>query len=79
MEFWKHNPEVENLLPGDIIAAVVCSGLGFIAGIIWVIQRKPKGIKMVCLSAVMVVPQMIFWYFVNMIIIAMQHPRAGGF
>jgi hypothetical protein len=79
MGFWKRGREVEYLSATDIIVALVCSGLGFIAGIIWVIQRKPKGAKMLVVSLVMVVPQMILWYFVNMIIVAMQNPRAGGF
>jgi thiamine transporter ThiT len=76
---WKNGPEAEKLSPADIIAVVLCSGLGFIAGIVWLIQRKPKGLKMLAISFAMVVPQMIFWFVVNMVIVAMQPLRRGGF
>jgi hypothetical protein len=35
---------------GDWVVAVLCSGIGCIAGIIWMIQGKPKGGKMVMVS-----------------------------
>jgi hypothetical protein len=77
--FWKHGPEAERLTTGDIIAVVLCAGLGFIAAIVWMIQRKPKCMKIAGLSIVTAIVQMIFWYIVNMITWDIQHPRGGGF
>ena len=37
---------------GDIAVGLLCSGIGCIAGIVWMIQGKPKGWKMVALSIV---------------------------
>lgn len=42
---------------GDWVVALICSGIGCLAGIIWMIQGKPKGTKMVMISFGMVV----FW------------------
>jgi hypothetical protein len=44
-----------------MILAVLCSGIGCIVGIVWMIQGKPKGLKMVGLSIAM----NIFWAIVN--------------
>lgn len=38
---------------GDWVVAVLCSGIGCIAGIVWMIQGKPKGLKMVGVSLLM--------------------------
>ncbi len=35
---------------GDWVVAVLCSGIGCIAGIVWMIQGKPKGGKMLGVS-----------------------------
>lgn len=40
----------EDMTTGDWVVAVLCSGIGCIAGIIWMIQGKPKGGKMVMVS-----------------------------
>lgn len=40
---------------GDWVLAVICSQIGCIAGIIWMIQGKPKGSKMIMASLGMVV------------------------
>jgi len=40
----------EDMSTGDWIAAVLCSGIGCIAGIVWMIQGKPKGLKMTGVS-----------------------------
>jgi predicted RNA-binding Zn-ribbon protein involved in translation (DUF1610 family) len=40
----------EVLSGGEIAAAVLCSNIGCIAGLIWMIQGKPKGLKMLGLS-----------------------------
>jgi hypothetical protein len=38
--------EDSDLSPGDWAVAFLCSGIGCIAGVVWMIQGKPKGIKM---------------------------------
>jgi predicted RNA-binding Zn-ribbon protein involved in translation (DUF1610 family) len=43
-------PEEGNLTIGEVVCAVICSGIGCIMGIIWLIQGKPKGKKMFGLS-----------------------------
>ncbi len=45
--------EEENLSGGDIAVAILCSGIGCIAGLVWMIQGKPKGGKMLGLSILM--------------------------
>jgi predicted RNA-binding Zn-ribbon protein involved in translation (DUF1610 family) len=35
---------------GDWVVAILCSGIGCIAGIVWMIQGKPKGKKMLLVS-----------------------------
>src|SRR5262249_10495128 len=40
---------------GDWVVAVLCSGIGCIAGIVWMIQGKPKGAKMFGISLLFVV------------------------
>ena len=48
----KYGPEDEDLSGGDIAVGLLCSGIGCIAGIVWMIQGKPKGWKMVALSII---------------------------
>ena len=40
----------DDMTTGDWVAAVLCSGIGCIAGIIWMIQGKKKGLKMFGIS-----------------------------
>lgn len=40
----------DDMTTGDWVVAVLCSGIGCIAGIVWMIQGKPKGAKMVGVS-----------------------------
>ncbi|QDT41694.1 hypothetical protein Pan241w_17570 [Gimesia alba] len=40
----------EDMTTGDWVVAALCSGIGCIAGIVWMIQGKPKGGKMVLVS-----------------------------
>jgi predicted RNA-binding Zn-ribbon protein involved in translation (DUF1610 family) len=42
----------DELTVGDIAIGVICSGIGCIAGVVWMIQGKSKGWKMVVLSIV---------------------------
>jgi predicted RNA-binding Zn-ribbon protein involved in translation (DUF1610 family) len=57
----KHGAEAEDLSTGDWVVALLCSGIGCIAGIVWMIQGKPKGLKMTGISIAMA----IFWTFVR--------------
>ncbi len=54
----------EDLSTGDIVVAVLCGGIGCIAGIVWMIQGKPKGGKMVGLSIAMNV----VWWVVGQVL-----------
>lgn len=40
----------DDMTVGDWVVAALCSGIGCIAGIVWMIQGKPKGGKMVLVS-----------------------------
>jgi len=42
-----------DLSGGEIAVAILCSGIGCIAGLVWMIQGKPKGMKMFGLSLLM--------------------------
>ncbi len=54
----------EDLTPGDWVVAILCSGIGCIAGIVWMIQGKPKGGKMLAVS----VAANVFWGIVRVIL-----------
>ena len=56
----------EEMTTGDWVVAVLCPGIGCIAGIIWMIMGKPKGLKMTGISFGMAV----FW---NVISAALRH------
>jgi hypothetical protein len=43
-------PDDTNLSAGEWALAILCSGIGCIMGIIWMIQGKPKGWKMFLVS-----------------------------
>jgi DNA-directed RNA polymerase subunit M/transcription elongation factor TFIIS len=43
----------DDMSTGDWVVAILCSGIGCIAGIIWMIQGKPKGKKMFFVSLLM--------------------------
>ena len=52
----------------DWILAILCSGIGCIMGIIWMVQGKPKGSKMVGISIMF----SILWSIIRFFIVAMQ-------
>jgi DNA-directed RNA polymerase subunit M/transcription elongation factor TFIIS len=56
--------EDSDLTTGDWVFCILCSGIACIAGIVYMIQGKPKGIKMVGISFGM----QIFWGIVRLII-----------
>lgn len=61
----------EDMSTGDWVVALLCSGIGCIAGIVWMIQGKPKGGKMLGVS----ICGVIFWNIVRFAIEAANHHR----
>lgn len=59
-----YSSDDEDLTTGDWLIAILCSGIGCIAGIIWMIQGKPKGGKMLGVSLAMNV----VWFVVRVVI-----------
>jgi predicted RNA-binding Zn-ribbon protein involved in translation (DUF1610 family) len=53
--------EEEDLSTGDIVVALLCGWIGCIAGIVWMIQGKPKGWKMLLLSFVSGIVGSVIW------------------
>jgi predicted RNA-binding Zn-ribbon protein involved in translation (DUF1610 family) len=45
----------DNLSVGEWLLAIFCSGIGCIFGIVWMIQGKPKGLKMIGVSFLFVI------------------------
>tara|TARA_R110002072_G_scaffold13481_1_gene56732 strand:+ start:197117 stop:197596 length:480 start_codon:yes stop_codon:yes gene_type:complete len=43
----------DDMTTGDWVVACLCANIGCIAGIVWMIQGKPKGVKMLGVSFVM--------------------------
>lgn len=46
----KNLPADSQLSAGEIVLAILCSGIGCIVGIVWMLQGKPKGLKMFLIS-----------------------------
>lgn len=63
--------EDSDLSGGEWVLAILCSGIGCICGIIWVIQGKPKGWKMVGVSLLFAV----LWNIVSALIRIAIHPQ----
>ncbi len=61
----------DEMSTGDWVVAIVCSGIGCIAGIVWMIQGKPKGTKMFLVSFGM----QIFWGLVRLAIELSNNPQ----
>jgi predicted RNA-binding Zn-ribbon protein involved in translation (DUF1610 family) len=71
----KGSLEDETISVAELVLAVLCSGIGCIVGIVWMIQGKPKGLKMFGLSLMMVV----VWNIVNVFVqMALQRGVAPG-
>ncbi|MBI2808469.1 MAG: hypothetical protein HYX68_26070 [Planctomycetes bacterium] len=58
------NPDA-NLSGGEIVLAVLCSGIGCIMGIVWLIQGRPKAAKMIGLSLAVGIVKNIVWFTLN--------------
>lgn len=50
MKSKSYSDDDSDLSAGEWVLAIICSGIGCIMGIIWMIQGKPKGAKMVAVS-----------------------------
>jgi predicted RNA-binding Zn-ribbon protein involved in translation (DUF1610 family) len=70
----KYGQEAESLSPGDILVGLLCSGIGCIAGVIWMIQGKPKGLKMLGLSLIADLVKSVILAIIN----ANQHGAPPG-
>jgi predicted RNA-binding Zn-ribbon protein involved in translation (DUF1610 family) len=57
----------EDLSVGEWVVAILCSGIGCIIGIIWMIQGKPKGKKMLLVSLAV----QGFWFLVQVLLAAL--------
>lgn len=62
-------PGDEDLSVFEWIVCIVCSGIGCIVGIIYLVQGKPKGKKMLLVSICV----QVFWAVVQALIAAMGH------
>jgi phage FluMu protein Com len=61
----------DDLSTGEWVVAILCSGIGCICGIIWMIQGKPKGKKMLGVSVLCA----IIWSFIRSMIEGMARTR----
>jgi predicted RNA-binding Zn-ribbon protein involved in translation (DUF1610 family) len=62
--------EGETMTGGDWFVAIICSGIGCIAGIVWIIQGKPKGKQMLLVSLAV----QAFWVLVRVALINVNSP-----
>jgi predicted RNA-binding Zn-ribbon protein involved in translation (DUF1610 family) len=69
----RYGPGDEALSGGEIMFGVLCSGIGCIVGVVWMIQGKPKGLKLFGLSIVMSVVWSVVRAFLS------QAVKPGGF
>jgi hypothetical protein len=70
----RYGPDDETISTAEMVLAVLCSGIGCIVGVVWMIQGKPKGLKMVGLSIAMSV----FWTIVRVALMTMNQQGGGG-
>ncbi len=69
----KYSSDEADLSTGDIVVGLLCSVIGCIAGLVWMIQGKPKGLKMVGLSIVADIVKSVIWAIIQ----SNQHGGAG--
>jgi predicted RNA-binding Zn-ribbon protein involved in translation (DUF1610 family) len=60
----RYGPGDEELSGIEITVAILCAGIGCVTGLVYMIQGKPKGMKMLGLSFLMVV----IWNFVILLV-----------
>lgn len=54
----------DDMTTGDWVVAILCSGIGCIVGIVWLIQGKPKAGKMIGVS----IAAAVFWNIVKAVV-----------
>jgi predicted RNA-binding Zn-ribbon protein involved in translation (DUF1610 family) len=70
----KYDAEDESLTGSEIAVAILCDMIGCVAGLVWMIQGKPKGLKMVGITiAADVIKSIIYAVFQA----ASQHGNMG--
>jgi predicted RNA-binding Zn-ribbon protein involved in translation (DUF1610 family) len=70
----KYDAEDESLTGSEIAVAILCDMIGCVAGLVWMIQGKPKGLKMVGITiAADVIKSIIYAIFQA----ASQHGNMG--
>ncbi len=68
----KYGPDDENLSGGEWAFCILCAGIACIVGIVYAIQGKPKGMKMVGISFAAAV----VWNILNVLLqLATQGPH----
>jgi predicted RNA-binding Zn-ribbon protein involved in translation (DUF1610 family) len=67
----KHSSTDEDLTTGDWVFCILCAGIACIFGIVYAIQGKPKGMKMVGVSIVAAV----VWNILNIMLQAAINPH----
>ena len=60
-----YSAEDESLTGSEIAIGILCSVVGCIAGLVWMIQGKPKGLKMVGLSIAADIVKSVVWAAIN--------------
>lgn len=68
---WRRRARDSELQTSDWLLAVLCSSIGCIMGIIWLIQGKPKGGKMIGISVLF----SILWSIIRVALRAALHER----
>lgn len=66
--------EDADLTMSDWIICILCSGIGCIGGIVWMIQGKPKGSKALVVS----ICASVFWTIIRLILVAAREGQAPG-
>jgi hypothetical protein len=61
----KYGSEDEDLSSGDIAVGLLCGWIGCIAGVVWMIQGKPKGWKMLLLSFISGIVSSVIWSLIQ--------------
>jgi hypothetical protein len=60
-----YSDDESDLSAGDWVVAFLCSGIGLIAGIVWALQGKPKGLKMIGASIVLDIVKTVIYLIVS--------------
>jgi predicted RNA-binding Zn-ribbon protein involved in translation (DUF1610 family) len=72
----KYASEDESLGIAEVVLAILCTWVALIMGIVWMVQGKPKGVKMVGLVALVIVISFGIGVVIGIVQVA-QHPQPG--